>query len=87
MVCRLPDQGKKAFERINDSWHVPFYFQLAEDEKMNASLTNSRNNLSKQVELLPRLIQSGQQWDAPNGWAPMQWITIIALENYQHHQL
>ena len=25
---------------------------------------------------------NGQQWDAPNGWAPLQWITIIGLENY-----
>ena len=25
---------------------------------------------------------SGQQWDAPNGWAPLQWITYQALVNY-----
>jgi alpha,alpha-trehalase len=25
---------------------------------------------------------TGQQWDAPNGWAPLQWATIIGLENY-----
>ncbi len=25
---------------------------------------------------------TGQQWDAPNGWAPLQWITYIALKNY-----
>ena len=24
-----------------------------------------------------------QQWDAPNGWAPLQWITYKALMNYQ----
>ncbi|PMW24810.1 alpha,alpha-trehalase, partial [Pseudomonas sp. FW305-3-2-15-A-R2A1] len=23
-----------------------------------------------------------QQWDAPNGWAPLQWITYKALKNY-----
>jgi len=28
-----------------------------------------------------------QQWDAPNGWPPLQWITIIALRNYGFHQL
>jgi alpha,alpha-trehalase len=22
---------------------------------------------------------SGQQWDAPNGWAPLQWIAIEGL--------
>ncbi len=25
---------------------------------------------------------TGQQWDAPNGWAPLQWIAIEGLGNY-----
>ena len=25
---------------------------------------------------------SVQQWDAPNGWAPLQWIAIKGLMNY-----
>ncbi|HKO80554.1 MAG TPA: trehalase family glycosidase, partial [Chitinophagaceae bacterium] len=27
------------------------------------------------------------QWDAPNGWAPLQWITIKGLENYGYDEL
>lgn len=30
---------------------------------------------------------SGQQWDAPNGWAPLQWMTVQALRNYKHQSL
>ena len=30
---------------------------------------------------------SGQQWDAPNGWAPLQWITIQGLRNYGYNEL
>jgi alpha,alpha-trehalase len=30
---------------------------------------------------------SGQQWDAPNGWAPLQWMTIKGLRNYGHDSL
>ncbi|RZM32741.1 MAG: trehalase, partial [Sphingomonas sp.] len=26
---------------------------------------------------------SGQQWDEPNGWAPLQWIAITGLRRYQ----
>ena len=26
------------------------------------------------------LYHTGQQWDAPNGWAPLQWITYQALK-------
>ena len=27
-------------------------------------------------------IRSGQQWDAPNGWAPLQWIVYRGLQRY-----
>ena len=30
---------------------------------------------------------TGQQWDAPNGWAPLQWVTITGLKNYGHDDL
>ncbi len=30
---------------------------------------------------------TGQQWDAPNGWAPLQWITFIGLKNYDALEL
>ncbi len=28
------------------------------------------------------LVDTGQQWDAPNGWAPLQWMTYQGLVNY-----
>ena len=31
--------------------------------------------------------QSGQQWDAPNGWAPLQWVAIEGLRAYGHEAL
>ena len=33
------------------------------------------------------LKQTGQQWDAPNGWAPLQWMTVMGLENYGYNAL
>jgi alpha,alpha-trehalase len=30
---------------------------------------------------------SGQQWDAPNGWAPLQWIAFVGLKNYGFDEL
>ena len=32
--------------------------------------------------LLTTPIKSGQQWDAPNGWAPLQWIAVMGLDRY-----
>ena len=30
------------------------------------------------------LVNSTQQWDYPNGWAPLQWIAIEGLKQYGH---
>lgn len=32
-------------------------------------------------------VVSGQQWDAPNGWAPLQWVAIQGLRRYGHSEL
>jgi alpha,alpha-trehalase len=32
-------------------------------------------------------IDTGQQWDAPNGWAPLQWIAVRGLARYGHRDL
>lgn len=30
---------------------------------------------------------TGQQWDRPNGWAPLQWIAVAGLQRYGHDAL
>ena len=37
--------------------------------------------------ILTSTIQSGQQWDAPNGWAPLQWIAVNGLEKNGQYKL
>ena len=32
--------------------------------------------------MVTTLETTGQQWDAPNGWAPLQWMAITGLANY-----
>jgi alpha,alpha-trehalase len=32
-------------------------------------------------------IATGEQWDAPNGWAPIQWIAIAGLRRYGKQSL
>ena len=32
-------------------------------------------------------VRTGEQWDAPNGWAPLQWIAIDGLSRYGHTRL
>ncbi|WP_367281450.1 alpha,alpha-trehalase TreF [Porifericola rhodea] len=37
--------------------------------------------------LLTTLNNTGQQWDAPNGWAPLQWLAYRGLMNYGQDKL
>jgi len=31
--------------------------------------------------------ETQEQWDRPNGWAPLQWMAINGLRNYAHYEL
>jgi len=45
---------------------------------------------TKQAAAVAQRIESDflkEQWDAPNGWAPLQWIAIEGLRNYGYHHL
>ncbi|MEN2747953.1 alpha,alpha-trehalase TreF [Sphingomonas sp. T9W2] len=33
------------------------------------------------------LVDTGQQWDKPNGWAPLQWIAVSGLDRTGHKSL
>lgn len=33
------------------------------------------------------LTETGQQWDAPNGWPPLQWMTCQGLKNYNENSV
>jgi alpha,alpha-trehalase len=41
----------------------------------------------KRGGLVTTLLYSGEQWDYPNGWAPLQWIGYRAMKNYGFHKL
>jgi alpha,alpha-trehalase len=37
--------------------------------------------------LAPTSIDSGQQWDLPNGWAPLQWVAVDGLRRHGQEKL
>ena len=60
----------------------PLFFNLAtKKQALNAEETLLRLFL-KDGGIVTSLKNTGQQWDAPNGWAPLQWTAIKGLTNY-----
>jgi len=65
----------------------PLFFNIATDEQAKNVASRIEEKFLKPGGVVSTLETTGQQWDAPNGWASLQWMTIIGLENYGHHEL
>jgi alpha,alpha-trehalase len=52
-----------------------------------AAAEKLKQTLLKEGGVLSTTISNKQQWDAPNGWAPMQWVVISALEKSNQLEL
>lgn len=66
---------------------APLYFFMAEKEQAEKVAAHIERYFLFPGGLSSTLILSGQQWDAPNGWAPLQWMSYKGLKQYQHDAL
>lgn len=65
----------------------PLYAKIATSKQAAAVAKTLEKDFLKAGGLVTTLETTGQQWDSPNGWAPLQWIVIESLRNYGYHQL
>ncbi len=65
----------------------PLFFGLATRSHADRVAKVVRAQLLKPGGLVTTTIESGQQWDAPNGWAPLQWIAAKGLADYGERDL
>jgi len=62
----------------------PLFLGVASPEQAWAVAGVVRGALLQPGGLATTLVDSGQQWDAPNGWAPLQWVAVVGLQNYRY---
>lgn len=60
----------------------PLFLKAAEPARAARMKDAAIRDLLKPGGFVTNPVDAKQQWDAPNGWAPMQWVAIIGLENY-----
>jgi alpha,alpha-trehalase len=65
----------------------PLFFSIATEKQADKVALMIQEKFLKQGGVVSTLHESTQQWDSPNGWAPLQWITIIGLRNYKQQVL
>jgi len=66
---------------------VPLYVGLANDDQAAAVANNLLTKFLSKEGLMTTLTESNEQWDAPNGWAPLHWFAVLGLERYGHDDL
>ena len=77
----------ESIESIHAAALFPLYFNLASQAQAERVASLAEKELIKDGGILTTNFESGQQWDAPNGWAPLQWIAIKGLRNYGQNDL
>lgn len=65
----------------------PLYLQAASDEHASRTASAVKAQLLKEGGLVTTTVNNGQQWDAPNGWAPLQWAAVEGLNHYGKQDL
>ncbi len=65
----------------------PLFFNLASKKQAKLTASYLQENFLVDGGLLTTYYNTGQQWDAPNGWAPLQYIAVIGLSNYNYSEL
>lgn len=65
----------------------PLYAKVATAEQAAAVAERLEKEFLGEGGLVTTLEVTDQQWDSPNGWAPLQWIAIQGLRDYGYREL
>ena len=65
----------------------PLFVKIVTIPQSAAVAATTKKYLLKPGGIVTTKNNTGQQWDAPNGWAPLQWVAVNGLNNYNEKVL
>ncbi len=65
----------------------PLFAGIASDVQAQRTAESVRAHLLRPGGIATTALRTGQQWDEPNGWAPLQWIAVEGLRRYREDAL
>jgi alpha,alpha-trehalase len=78
-------------KRTTGRWHIigdiPLFCGLATKEQAEGVRKNVEEKFLKDGGVVTSVYNTGEQWDAPNGWAPLEFITVKGLMDYGYNDL
>ncbi len=85
--CDYNAVTKSKLNDITAAGLFPLFVKIATPAQAGDVEATAKKQLLKDGGIVTTTQHTGQQWDAPNGWAPLQWISIIGLKNYEKNEL
>jgi alpha,alpha-trehalase len=79
--------NKSRMPLVSAATLYPLFASLASKPQAAAVAKITARELLKAGGIVTTTLETGQQWDSPNGWAPLQWIAIAGFRNYDQTQL
>ena len=73
--------------RISAATLYPLFVSLASKPEAAAVANIARRELLEAGGIVTTPVATGEQWDSPNGWAPLQWIAVSGLRDYDQAPL
>ena len=79
--------GERVLDRPSLAAAAPLYFGIAEPEQGARTAAKLEAEFLKPGGFVTTNFHSGQQWDGPNGWPPLEWLTIEGVRRYRRADL
>jgi alpha,alpha-trehalase len=80
-------KGKHTTDKWSLAGVLPLFVNIATEVQAASVQKIVQEKFLKDGGVVTTTYHTGQQWDAPNGWAPLQYLTVQGLLNYKHDAL
>jgi alpha,alpha-trehalase len=80
-------QQRRVSEQLTAAAAFPLFAGIAPASRAHATAAALRTQLLRPGGLVTTALDTGQQWDAPNIWAPLQWVAVDGLRRYDEPAL
>ncbi|MBN6150746.1 alpha,alpha-trehalase TreA [Xanthomonas sp. AmX2] len=80
-------QRRALSDQVTAATLYPLFAGIATPARAERTAQAVQAQLLRPGGLATTALRTGQQWDEPNGWAPLQWIAVDGLRRYGHDEL
>lgn len=74
-------------DRLSAATFYPLFVGATDERKAHLVAQKAWDGLLAPGGLRTTTVRTGQQWDRPNGWAPLQWVAVAGLRRYGENAL